>query len=244
MESQAYHDIHRIERELWWYRGRRQVCRALLRRSLGPGRERRVLDVGCGTGFNFGMLAEFGRVEGVEPSQEGLDYCRARGLSGVVQAEADALPFEDGSFDLVTALDVIEHLDDDAGALREFHRVLKPGGTVLIYTPALPVLYGEHDRIVHHRRRYMRGSLLRVLESGGFRVVHASYVNMLVLPLVVAVRMAVALMPRRPHVEMGLPPAPVNRLLTRLCSWELPWVLGRGLPIGLSLVALGVREEG
>lgn len=242
MESQAYHDIHRIENELWWYRGRRMVCRGLLRRALGAAPDRRVLDVGCGTGFNFGMLSEFGAVEGVEPSEEGMAYCRSRGLTGVVQAEAHALPYPDATFDLVTALDVIEHLDDDVAALREFQRVLKPGGHLLLYVPALPVLFGRHDRIVHHRRRYMLGGLQRVVAAGGFQLLHASYVNLLVLPLVVLARLALALVPHRPHVEMGLPPGPVNRLLTRFCKWEVPWVLGRGLPLGMSLVALARKD--
>lgn len=238
MESRAYHDLHRIERELWWYRGRRLACRALLRRHLGTAPGRRVLDVGCGTGFNFRMLGEFGEVAGVEPSAEGLAYCRERGL-GVQQAGADALPFPEASFDLVTALDVVEHLDDDLAGLREFHRVLRPGGHVLLTVPALPMLYGEHDRIVHHRRRYLKRGLDELVQGGGFELVHSTYTNMLVLPLVMAVQLAVRLLPRRPHVEMGLPPAPVNRALWAISRLELPFVLGPGLPIGLSLVALG-----
>ncbi|MEW6279317.1 MAG: class I SAM-dependent methyltransferase [Candidatus Eremiobacterota bacterium] len=240
MEAEAYDNLFRIERDLWWYRGRRAVCLALLRRHARPGG--RVLDVGCGTGYNLTLLAEFGETHGVEPSPEALAYCRQRAVQRVMEAPAERLPYPDGHFRLVTAFDVIEHLDDDVEALREWARVLEPGGTLLVYTPALPWLYGEHDRLVHHRRRYLKGQLTHRMALAGFQVLQASYVNLLVLPLVLGVRAAVSLLPRRPHVEMGMPPGPVNGLITRLCYAELPLVLGRGLPLGLSLVAVGRRR--
>lgn len=243
MEPQAYRHIQRIERDLWWYRGRRRLCRALLRRVLGEDPGRPVLDVGCGTGFNLGMLSEFGQVEGIEPSPEGLACCRERGLTRVIQGEAVPLPFPDERFGLVTALDVIEHIEDDLGALREFRRVLRRGGHLLVTTPALPLLYGAHDRIVGHHRRYMAAPLRRRLVEAGLEPVHLSYHNLLVLPAVLAVRLALALWPRRPHVEMSLPPAPVNEALAWLCELEAPRVLGRGLPLGLSLIALARRRS-
>lgn len=240
MEAIAYDRIWEIEQDMWWYRGRRAVCFELLRRHAPRGR---VLDVGCGTGYNLKLLEEFGETFGVDPSHEALDYCRKRGSQRVQEASAERLPFPDRHFGLVTAFDVIEHIADDDGALREWNRVLAPSGTLLIYTPALPWLYGEHDRIVQHQRRYYKGQLVERVQRAGFRLLHASYVNMLVLPMVIGVRLAVALMPRRPHVEMSIPSRPVNWALTQLCYAEVPVVLGPGLPIGLSLVALAVKPQ-
>lgn len=238
MESQAYDNVWEIEQDLWWYRGRRAVCFELLRRHAPRGR---VLDVGCGTGYNLGLLEEFGEVHGVDPYPEALAYCKKRGAQRVVEAPAEKLPYPDGHFGLVTAFDVIEHIEDDVAALREWHRVTAPGGQLLIYTPALQWLYGDHDRIVRHFRRYSRRQLVERIRQAGFTVMHSSYVNMLVLPMVIGVRLAVKLLPRRPHVEMSMPSRPVNWALTQLSYAEVPLVLGPGLPIGLSLVALAVR---
>ena len=91
----------------------------------------RLLDVGCGTGANLQMLARHGAAEGVDVSSEALEFCRARGLSKVKEGAAEALPYEDASFDLVTGLDVVEHLDDDVAGLKEMRRVLRPRGRAL-----------------------------------------------------------------------------------------------------------------
>lgn len=238
METQVYHLLARIERELWWYHGRRRTCQLLLRRHLGPSSERRVLDVGCGTAYSFGMLREFGQVQGVEPSAEALAWCRQNGVEGVQQAQADALPFENETFDLVTALDVLEHLEDDGRAVREAYRVTRPGGWLLVHVPALPVLYGKHDQVAHHYRRYLKSTLLAPLRAAGYQPVHCSYGTLAVLPLVVLVRLVVALMPGRPHVEMKMPPAPVNAFLTVVARAESSLVAGPGLPLGMTLVAL------
>jgi len=243
MRSDAYDRLFEIEATLWWYRGRRAVCKRLLDRALPATRDLRVLDVGCGTGFNMRLFERYGAVEGVDTAAEALAYCRRRGLERVRQADAASLPFADDTFDLVTALDIIEHLDDDVAALREFARVLKPGGTLLVYTPALPALYGDHDRVVGHRRRYMKRLLRDRLEAAGYTVRHLSYVNLVVLPAVLLVRLALRWVTDRPHVEMSLPPSPANALLT-LVSWaEVPLVTRLGLPFGLSLVALARRSN-
>ncbi len=238
MESQAYDNVWAIEQDMWWYRGRRAVCFELLRRHAPRGR---VLDVGCGTGYNLSLLEEFGEVHGVDPFPEALEYCRQRGARNVQEAGAEKLPFPDGHFGLLTAFDVIEHIEDDVAALREWNRVMAPGARLLIYTPALQWLYGEHDRIVQHYRRYDRSQLTERIRQAGFTVMHASYVNMFVLPLVIGVRAAVKLLPKRPHVEMSMPSRPANWALTQLSYAEVPLVLGPGLPIGLSLVALAVK---
>lgn len=241
MESVAYDNIFTIEENLWWYRGRRAVCLALLEANLtGP---QKILDVGCGTGYNMRLLERFGEVHGVDFASEALDYCRGRGLTRVHQADATRLPFEDASFDLVTAFDVIEHIADDRAALTEFRRVLKPGGQLLIYTPALPWLYGEHDRIVHHQRRYRKAELQEKIVASGFGLTHCSYVNLFILPIVLAARALLALLPRRPHAEMSIPPAPFNRLFSWLCGLEVPRVIHSGLPYGMTLVALARKAR-
>ncbi len=238
MDISAYARIFEIEETLWWYRGRRRICFGLLDRYLGGRNDLDILDVGCGTGYNLTLLSRYGRAQGVDMSREALEFCRRRGVEQVTLHEADVLPFPDASFDLVTAFDVLEHIEDDRGALLEFGRVLRPGGYLLIYTPALPWLYNEHDRIVHHKRRYRRAELEQKLHQAGYRIEHLSYVNFLVLPLVLLARALAKLRSGPHHQEMEVPHPVVNSLVTGLCYAEVPLVRRDLLPLGMTLVTL------
>lgn len=238
MDVTAYAKMFEVEESLWWYRGRRRICFGLLDRFLGDRRDLDILDVGCGTGYNLTLLARYGQAQGLDMSAEALDFCRRRGVNDVRLHEADELPFPDASFDLVTAFDVIEHITDDRAALSEFQRVLRPGGLLLVYTPALPWLYNEHDRIVHHKRRYRRVELEEKLRQAGYRIEHLSYVNFLVLPLVLLARALAKFRSGPHHQEMELPHPVVNSLVTSLCYAEVPLVQRDLLPLGMTLVAL------
>jgi len=237
MEETAYSLMHEIEDRLWWYRGRRRVCFDLLDRFLAPAPERRILDVGCGTGYNMAHLRKYGSVQGVDMSEEALRFCRQRGEMNVALHRAGELPFPDQSFELLTAFDVLEHIEDDRGALREFDRLLVPGGWLLIYTPALPWMYNEHDRKVEHKRRYVKAELMDKLDQAGFEIKHLSYVNLLILPVVLLARLFYKLRPGS-HAEMQVPPEPFNWFFTALSYLEARLVNGPALPYGMTLVAL------
>src|ERR1700681_393485 len=179
MQQHTYSIMYEVEGKHWWFAGRRRiiegfvekVCRDVVR--LPP----RILDVGCGTGANLQMLAQFGAAEGVDVSPEALDFCRARGLKDVKQGAAETLPFADASFDLVTGLDVVEHLDDDIAGLREMCRVLSSDGRAVLFVPAFMFLWGVQDDISHHRRRYTLPELKQRLRDAGLKIERASYAN-------------------------------------------------------------------
>jgi SAM-dependent methyltransferase len=238
MEASAYASMFAIEDRLWWYRGRRRICFDLLDHHLQGRSDLEVLDVGCGTGYNLTLLQRYGHAQGVDMAPEALEFCRQRGLTNVTLHTAGELPFPDSSFDLLTAFDVIEHIEDDRAALLEFSRVLRPGGWLLIYTPALPWLYNEHDRIVHHKRRYRRAELREKLLGANYRLLQLAYSNMLVLPLVLLARALAKLGPPGRHQEMEMPHPFVNAAVGALCQAEAPLVQRAMLPIGMSLVAL------
>src|ERR1700694_4954563 len=159
---------HRAEDRHWWYRGRREVLERVIA-DIGLPASARILDAGCGSGRNMLEMARRGNVAGVELSSASAELARARESGEVIEGSVMELPFEDGSFDLATSLDVIEHLDDDLGSLRELRRVVAPGGSLLVTVPAYPWLWSHHDEINHHRRRYTRRSLARVAGQGGWR---------------------------------------------------------------------------
>src|ERR1044072_8537020 len=158
MQQPTYAIMRRVEESHWWFVGRRQIIKSFLERvvrQLKTDRERlKILDVGCGTGANLELLAQFGEAEGVDVSSEALSFSRERGLNKVKQGAAEALPYADGSFDLVTGLDVVEHLDDDLAGLREMRRILTRAGRALVFVPAFMFLWGVQDDISNHRRRY------------------------------------------------------------------------------------------
>lgn len=243
MEQEAYANLFKIEERLWWYEGRRKVCFGLLDSVLGPRVDLDILDVGCGTGYNVNLLRRYGRAQGVDMSEEALSFCRQRGVQEVTLHQAETLPFEDRSFDLLTAFDVIEHIEDDRGALSEFHRLLRSEGWLLIYTPALPWMYNEHDRRVHHKRRYVKAELQEKLLQAEFDIIHLSYVNLFVLPFVLAARLLFKIFPRE-HAEMEIPAEPLNRFFTALCAWESRFVVQKGLPYGMTLVAVARKRKG
>src|SRR5688500_20005542 len=145
MQSHHYPILYQVEESHWWYVGRRRIIQSLVERicrTLNTANPR-ILDVGCGTGANLKMLAAYGRTEGVDISEQAVDFCRERGLDSVKLGAIEELPYESGSFDLVTALDVVEHLDDDVAGLREVRRVLRPDGRVLLFVPAFMFLWGD-----------------------------------------------------------------------------------------------------
>src|SRR5688572_30227665 len=153
MQQHTYAIMDRVEDKHWWFVGRRAILESFLQQIIQNPKSKiqnpKILDVGCGTGANLEMLSQFGRAEGVDVSDEALTFCKRKGLKALKGAAED-LPFEDETFDLTTALDVVEHLDNDIAGLREMHRVTKRGGYSLVFIPAFMWLWGVQDDISHH----------------------------------------------------------------------------------------------
>ena len=187
MEEWRYRELYELEDRHWWFRSRRRVVWALLRRA-GLPPSPRVLDAGCGTGRNLLEFGRLGDAEGVDFSQDAVEFCRRRGIERVHQASLEQLPFDDGRFDLVIATDVIEHLDDDRRALAELRRVTATGGRLLVTVPAYMWLWSRHDESMHHRRRYTAGGLTARICAAGWTPEVETYFFSILLPGVAAVR--------------------------------------------------------
>lgn len=231
---------HRAEDRHWWYRGRRDVIERVIADLKLPARAR-ILDAGCGSGRNMIELARHGTVSGVELSGPSVDVARARGAGEVIAGSVLDMPFDSDSFDLSVCLDVIEHLDDDVGALRELRRVLAPGGSLLVTVPAYQWLWSGHDEVNHHHRRYTRRSLQRVAEQAGWEQVRTTYFNSLLLPLAILLRVLERFSRKTTEssLDLWVPPQPLNWLLERPLALEAA-LIGRGgrIPAGLSLLAV------
>jgi len=178
-------------------------------------------------------LRRYGSVRGMEISEEAVEYNRQRDRE-VSLGSIEQMPFADSSFDLVLALDIIEHVPDDLQALRELYRILRPGGSLLVTVPALQMLWSAHDVINGHYRRYTLGELRNRVETAGFEVVTATYFNTLLFPIIAALRWLWRLCPKRTASDFAEVPRLLNALLTEVFSLEKPFVGRIKLPFGVS----------
>ena len=240
MEESYESDTLAVEESHWWYHGRRRIVMDLVARLPLP-REAQILDAGCGSGRNLVELAGFGSATGLEPSARGAEVARARGVGEVVEAGIDTMPFDDASFDLITLLDVLEHIEDDRGALRGLRRVARPGGMLLITVPAYPRLWSSHDELNLHYRRYTRRALLDRAEEAGWRPLRTTHFNALLLPVAAAWRLGERLRSSEEpsSSELVRTPAALNWLLEQPLRAEAALLRsGRRIPAGLSLVGV------
>lgn len=233
----------RAEREHFWFRGFRRFVAPLLARAAGNRTDLRILDCGCGTGNNLRMLRAHGRAIGIDLTFSGLAYARRQGEHKIARASALTLPFSADTFDLVTSFDVIYAFDDDlaAKALEEMHRVLRPGGHLVLNVAALPILRGNHSILGGEVQRYTRSSLRRHLENAGFDVIRLTYTNASILPIVAGVRFAQRLSQGQHEVsdvEMTVPIAPINLTLAALLALESVALRVINMPLGSSLLTL------
>lgn len=254
MQQHTYAIMRRVEESHWWFVGRRRIIRSFLERTCRDlkatrgensprGSALQILDVGCGTGANLEMLAEFGEAEGVDVSAEALSFCLERGLRNVKQGEAEALPYDAESFDLVTGLDVVEHLDDDLAGLQEMRRVLRRGGRALVFVPAFMFLWGVQDDVSNHRRRYTLPGLKRVVREAGFEIERATYVNITFFAPILLGRLFMRVTRLRPESENNITIGFLNGVLGKLLGAESGPLRYLNFPFGVSIICVARRVE-
>ena len=245
MQEHTYSIMYEVEETHWWFVGRRRILKsfvAAIAEKMAKT-DLQMLDIGCGTGANLEMLAEFGDAQGVDLSAEALTFCRTRGLEHVKQGEAENLPYEDKSFDLVTGLDVVEHLDDDLAGLKEMHRVLRPSGRALVFVPAFMFLWGVQDDVSNHRRRYTLAEIKDVLQRAGFEVERATYANITFFAPILLGRVLMRITGYRPASENNLTIGAFNGVLGRIFGTEASFLRHLNFPFGVSIVCVARRMD-
>jgi SAM-dependent methyltransferase len=245
MEATFYDRYADLEASHWWFVGRRAiVARAVERLPLRD--DAPILEVGCGTGGMLQLLRRFGRTVGLDISLSALGAARDRGASCVTRGDSCRLPFATGSFAAVCAFDMLEHVEDDGLALRELHRVCRPGGRLIVSVPAFPFLWGRQDVVSHHYRRYVRRELNERLGRAGFVPEYTTYFNTWLFPAIAAIRVARAWLGGDADVtatDFDLQvPRPVNAALARLMASEAVAIGRWSLPVGVSLLAVATRR--
>jgi SAM-dependent methyltransferase len=233
-----YERMYRAEENHWWYAGMRAISFAILGNALPRQARPLILDAGCGTGVNLVHMGAHGRTVGIDLSDEALRFSRTRGVT-TVRGDLRQLPFAGGSFDMVTSFDVLYHrwVTDDAAAVRELARVLKPGGVLLLRLPALEALRRTHDDAVHTRHRYTRREVRALLAQAGLTLVRDTYCNSLLLPFVV-LRSTLDSVFGNEGSDLAALPAPVDWVFRRTLAFEAVLLRHLSLPIGASVVSL------
>jgi SAM-dependent methyltransferase len=236
MDDSLWDQIELVERDHWWSRGRREIISSVLSANLPAGA--RVLDVGCGTGFILERLLQRFDAWGLEPEESVRVRCTPETAARVRAGSAfDLRSFDEVDFDAILLLDVIEHLDDDVGALRSVQRKLAPGGLVVVTVPANPELWSSHDERNAHRRRYTRPSLEAAMKGAGLTTELVTYFNSRLYPLALLHRKLARWRGRPVGSELRLPPRAINAAFTHVFAGEAR-ALRRGYRSGLSLIAL------
>jgi len=240
VDPNAYEVVRKVEDSHWFFVARRRILARLLDGVMADLDGVKALDVGCGTGATMGFLERYGEVTGVDVSLRAVEYCREQGRERLCLASGESLPFVDRSFDLVTALDLLEHLEHEDAGLREMWRVLKGEGRLVVIVPAFMFLWSEFDRFSGHYRRYTRRELQQRLEEAGFEVSKLTYFNTLLFPVIWAVRILKNLMGRRAEAgsDLDMPGRFLNGLLMRIFSLESVLIARGRLPFGVSLLCV------
>jgi len=248
MDESMYGDFYKYEEEHWWFVARRKIIFTILKRYSPADSPLKILDVGCGTGAILKRLEKYGIAIGVDMSAEAVKFCKLRGCKNVFQASEKNLPFEDNTFNVITILDVIEHIDDDYAALCKYYRLVKKEGILLITTPAYNFLWGPHDVISHHKRRYTAEKLRNRVEEAGFAVERMTYFDTFLFPFIVIGRTRQRLInilggrsKSASNVKRRSPF--VNNLLKFVFSFEAQFLKGFNFKYGVSLLCIAKKHE-
>jgi SAM-dependent methyltransferase len=238
MERVVYETMAELDQQHWWYRARRQVLDALIRRVCKPRADARILEIGCGTGHNLAMLGGFGQVDALELDEQARAVAEQRLGRAVMSAPLPEIAdVADRHYDLVGAFDVIEHIADDSAALNSIAGKIRPGGTFVMTVPAHQWMWSAHDVVNHHQRRYSKRQLKALIDQSPMRLERIGYFNSLLFPVAVAERMA-SKARGKDEADLKLPPRALNAALERAFAAERHLIGRVPLPPGLSLFAV------
>jgi SAM-dependent methyltransferase len=242
-----YERNYSLEIGYWWFVGVRAMVQSLLSLSVDSGNLGKVLDLGCGTGALLDQLrGRSAELWGLDVSREGLKFCAMRGHANLVLAEANHIPFPREYFDVITAIGLIEHLDDDHSFLLEVKRLLKPQGVFVLLTSSFPYLWSMHDAANEHKRRYYLRALNRQINELGFKTIRFSHLNFFLFPIIAPLlflhRKIYGVESEHPERILPTTPAGINVILTWLLLCEAKLIKWIALPWGISMIGVFRKE--
>lgn len=238
MDADVFREMAAIQNRHWWFVARSRILASVIGKlSLPPSAK--ILEIGCGTGGNLAMLSKFGGLSAMEFDDNARAIAMKLGICPVAAGGLpEPVPFEDGKFDLVCLLDVLEHIGDDEEALSRAGRLLRPSGRLLVTVPAYAWLWSAHDEVHHHRRRYTAEMLRQRAQNANLIVGKLGYFNTLLFPVIALARMIEKLSGHASGSDATMPSPLLNRLLTWIFSLERHIVPRSAFPFGTSILAV------
>jgi SAM-dependent methyltransferase len=234
-----YRIFFEIQKKHWWFVSKKKIVLDTIDRYLKKDKNANVLDIGCGSGLMLNALEEIGHTYGMDMSDEAIDFSKEIFDGNVAQgALPDQVPYEDNFFSLITALDIIEHIDRDVDSLKVMRNLLAPEGKIIITVPAYMFLWSSFDEINEHKRRYTLTELKTKLIQTGFTIEKISYYNTLLFPVVFVVRMLNNILKRDGASDIDMPSPPVNFILGKIFGFEKYLLRFLNLPFGVSIIAV------
>ncbi len=236
MERDAYRQMQEQQSSHWWFVARRKILGSIMEQMNLPA-DAEILEAGCGPGGNFELLAAHGTLCAFDMDSDTVAYCNERFAVDCREGSLpDQNPFRDSHrFDLVAALDVLEHVDEDIASLHSLASCLKPGGRMLIAVPAYQWLFSAHDRFHHHKRRYNLRSLRRAATAAGLEIEKTSYYNALLFPVIAIARLWQRIRQAPPRNDATILNRFLNGILSRIFTSEVRLLRHMRLPFGISL---------
>lgn len=245
MQPEEYAKMYHLEDTYWWFQGRKRIVVKLLAQLPDFARDQtRVLDLGCGTGLILEYLNKTHQATGLDFSPLALQYSARRGAKNLIRADVQHLPLAPDAFHVVTALDLAEHVERDDRLFGEIHRVLKPGGHLVLTVPAHPYLWSDHDEALHHYRRYTKKELRRKIQQAGLELTRLTYCITFTYPFIAALRILQRPFrdPNRPRAHVIQLPRPANWLLKKTVHLEAHALKIANLPFGVTLLAVAQKK--
>ncbi|MDA8716502.1 class I SAM-dependent methyltransferase [Alphaproteobacteria bacterium] len=239
MEQQVYEYEAQVEATHWWFVCRREFFSAKIK-ELNLSKHSKVLDVGTSTGTNLRMLDDLGFTNsvGVEMNEVAINFAAEKGFTNIKLGDACDLPFDDNTFDLVLATDVLEHIENDNDALTEIHRVMKRNGVFLSTVPAFKKLWGLQDDISHHKRRYTRFELEQKVGAASLNIIQMHYFNFILLIPIWIARRLISLLSIRVQSENEINNKVVNKILYWVFHFDCHVAGKINPPFGVSIFTL------
>ncbi len=174
MEESNFELYETLPEKLWWIKSRNNLIKRLLKKHL-KNKKARILDLGCGTGFNFPAIKKFDTCYGLDISKSALEQAKKYDYKKLYEGDALKTPFKENVFDAVLCMDLVEHLEEDVELLKEVKRTLKPNGICLFTVPAYKFLWSKDDELAHHVRRYTKKQIKQKIKKAGFKIKLLSY---------------------------------------------------------------------
>jgi len=234
MDRAAYDRMAEIDQTHWWFVARRRIIAALIEKHRPKPGPMRILEIGAGTGSNLDLLKRYGSVDAIEPDDDARRFAEQRSGLSLKGGYLPDVPLDDGAYDLIVLLDVLEHIPGDVAALAYLRGKLAPGGRILVTVPGAPWMWSAHDVAHHHQRRYTLAQLRAVFGRAGLRPRFASHFNTLLFPLIAAVR-GLGKLTGKEGGDDAMPSKPVNAALIALFGAERFWAASLPVPFGVSI---------